>query len=267
MKVAGDPILEADQLTQRFNGRSGSSVVAFQDVSLDIARREFVSVIGPSGCGKSSLLRLIAGLSRPASGVVKVEGQTVSRPGADRGMVFQEYALLPWKTTLNNVGFGLSLKGLPRHEVESKARYFMDLVGLSGSEDKYPHQLSGGMRQRAAVARALANNPKILLMDEPFAAVDAMTRRKLQEDLAALTASEGTTVLFVTHSIEEAIFLSDRIVVLFGSPSRLVEELRIDFPRPRTWSEIVSHPTFVQYQEKLTELIHGQRGTPTEHST
>jgi NitT/TauT family transport system ATP-binding protein len=188
----------------------------------------------------------------------------VSGPGADRGMVFQEYALLPWKTTEANVEFGLRLKGISKDERRKIAHRFIDLVGLKGFEKKYPHQLSGGMRQRAAVARVLANNPIVLLMDEPFAAVDAMTRQRLQEELTAISASERTTVLFVTHSIEEAVFLSNRVVALSGRPGKVIADIRIDLPRPRRWEDLVRDQRFIAYRDELTRCIHGDapvRGT------
>lgn len=239
------------------DARTGAEMEALQDVSMTVEEREFVSVIGPSGCGKSTFLRIVAGLDKPSAGEVVVGGKRVSRPGADRGMVFQEYALLPWKTTEANVEFGLRLKRMPKPERQAITRRFIELVGLKGAEQKYPHQLSGGMRQRAAVARALANNPTILLMDEPFAAVDAMTRQRLQEELTAISAVERTTVLFVTHAIEEAVFLSDRVVVLNGRPGRVVADMRIELARPRRWDEISGTPAFTRYCQQLTSLLYG----------
>ncbi len=250
-------LLHASGICKSHPDAAGNQVRALQDVSVRVDRREFVSVIGPSGSGKSTFLRIVAGLDRPSAGQVKVAGTLVSRPGADRGMVFQEYALLPWKTTQANIEFGPLLKGVPKAERAEIARHFIELVGLQGAERKYPHQLSGGMRQRAAVARALANNPAILLMDEPFAAVDAMTRQHLQEELTAISAAERTTVLFVTHSVEEAVFLSDRVVVLSGRPGRVVADLRIEIDRPRRWSELARDGRFAMYCEQLTSLLHG----------
>jgi NitT/TauT family transport system ATP-binding protein len=242
-----------------FDTVANDNVVALDDVSLSIASHEFVSVIGPSGCGKSTFLRLVAGLDKPTAGEITVSGKKVTGPGADRGMVFQEYALLPWKTTAANIEFGPRLKGLPRAEREAITKRFVELVGLKGFENKYPHQLSGGMRQRAAVARVLANNPTVLLMDEPFAAVDAMTRQHLQEELTAITAHERTTVLFITHAIEEAVFLSDRVVALSGRPGRIVADLTIDLPRPRRWADMVNDSRFAAYRDELTRCIHGNK--------
>ena len=239
-----------------FDTVENDDVMALDGLSLSVRAHEFVSVIGPSGCGKSTFLRIVAGLDRPTSGEITVSGRKVTGPGADRGMVFQEYALLPWKTTEANIEFGLRLKGLPKAERQSITQRFVDLVGLTGFEKKYPHQLSGGMRQRAAVARVLANNPTVLLMDEPFAAVDAMTRQHLQEELTAITAAERTTVLFITHAIEEAVFLSDRVVALSGRPGRIVADLAIDLPRPRKWEDVVRDARFAAYRDQLNQRIH-----------
>jgi NitT/TauT family transport system ATP-binding protein len=239
-----------------FDTVENDHVVALDGLSLAVRAHEFVSVIGPSGCGKSTFLRIVAGLDRPTSGEIVVSGRKVTGPGADRGMVFQEYALLPWKTTEANIEFGLRLKGLARAERQSITQRFVDLVGLTGFEKKYPHQLSGGMRQRAAVARVLANNPTVLLMDEPFAAVDAMTRQRLQEELTAITTVERTTVLFITHAIEEAVFLSDRVVALSGRPGRIVADLAIDLPRPRKWEDVVRDERFASYRDQLNQRIH-----------
>ena len=244
----------------------GEDVEALRDICVTVRHREFVSVIGPSGCGKSTFLRIVAGLDRPSSGEIVVAGKRVSGPGADRGMVFQEYALFPWKTTQTNVEFGLRLKGMPKDERARIAKRFIDLVGLAGFEQKYPHQLSGGMRQRAAVARALANDPKILLMDEPFAAVDAMTRQRLQEELTVISAAAQTTVLFVTHAIDEAVFLSDRVVVLSGRPGHVIGEVEIALPRPRRWDSLVRDARFAEYRETLTRLIHGAHAPVGDHS-
>ncbi|KAB2914298.1 MAG: ABC transporter ATP-binding protein [Hyphomicrobiaceae bacterium] len=248
-----------------FDTVAKDDVVALSGISLSVQAHEFVSVIGPSGCGKSTFLRIVAGLDKPTSGEIFVSGKKVSGPGADRGMVFQEYALLPWKTTEANVEFGLRLKRVPKEKRAVATQRFIDLVGLRGFEKKYPHQLSGGMRQRAAVARVLANNPTVLLMDEPFAAVDAMTRQRLQEELTVITASERTTVLFITHAIEEAVFLSDRVVALSGRPGRIVADMRIDLPRPRQWEELVRDARFIRYRDELTQCIHASADAREEH--
>ncbi|HWB45803.1 MAG TPA: ABC transporter ATP-binding protein [Hyphomicrobiaceae bacterium] len=255
--MASDILVARNISKTYFDSVRNNDVHALQDVSMTVRAHEFVSVIGPSGCGKSTFLRIVAGLDRPTSGEVLVDGRKITRPGADRGMVFQEYALLPWKTTWANIEFGPRLKGIGRKERDAIVRRFVDLVGLTGFEEKYPHQLSGGMRQRAAVARVLANNPAVLLMDEPFAAVDAMTRQRLQEELTAITAVEHTTVLFVTHAIDEAVFLSDRVIALSGRPGRIATDLIIDLPRPRRWEELVRDERFASYRDELTRCIHG----------
>lgn len=255
MADASDILVASAVSKTYFDTVEGNDVLALNDVSLTVRAHEFVSVIGPSGCGKSTFLRIVAGLDRPTSGEVAVRGRKVTGPGADRGMVFQEYALLPWKTTEANVEFGLRLKKMPAGERRAVTQRFIDLVGLTGFEKKYPHQLSGGMRQRAAVARVLANNPAMLLMDEPFAAVDAMTRQRLQEELTAITALERTTVLFITHAIDEAVFLSDRVIALSRRPGRIIANVPIDLPRPRKWDTIVHDARFAEYRDRLTRSI------------
>jgi NitT/TauT family transport system ATP-binding protein len=199
------------------------AVEALRDVDLDFPRGKLTSLLGPSGCGKTTLLKIIAGLLTPAAGTVKIDGRAVTGPGPERAFVFQDFALMPWATVLRNVGFGLELRGVARATREAVARQHIAEVGLTGFENKYPHELSGGMRQRVGLARALAVDAQVLLLDEPFSAVDEQTRRKFQEDLIALRASESKTFIFVTHSIEEAVYISDRIVLLSPRPGRVSE--------------------------------------------
>tara|TARA_B100000927_G_scaffold289322_1_gene285709 strand:+ start:1787 stop:2566 length:780 start_codon:yes stop_codon:yes gene_type:complete len=199
------------------------SLIALQNVSLDIPAAKLTAILGPSGCGKTTLLKVIAGLIKPTSGTVKVRGKEIEGPGPDRALVFQDFALLPWATVLQNVGFGLRARGVPKKEREETSLHYIKEVGLLGFEDKYPHQLSGGMRQRTGLARALTINSDILLMDEPFSAVDEQMRRKLQEDLLNLLKVENKTVIFVTHSIEEAVYLADQVVILSGRPGSVAE--------------------------------------------
>jgi len=213
--------------------------LALADISLTIADGEFVSVLGPSGCGKSTLLYIVGGFVQPSEGSVTVGGAPVTGPGPDRGPVFQEFALFPWKTVLGNVAYGLIEQGLGRAEAEAKARALIALVHLSGYENFYPKELSGGMKQRVAIARTLAYGPSILLMDEPFGALDAHTRTGLQNELLEIWERDRKTVLFVTHSVEEAVFLSDRVVVLTRSPGRIKAEVRIGLPRPRRRAELL----------------------------
>ena len=199
------------------------SLIALQNVSLDIPAAKLTAILGPSGCGKTTLLKVIAGLIKPTSGSVKVRGKEIEGPGPDRALVFQDFALLPWATVLQNVGFGLRARGVPKKERDETSLHYIKEVGLLGFEDKYPHQLSGGMRQRTGLARALTINSDILLMDEPFSAVDEQMRRKLQEDLLNLLKVENKTVIFVTHSIEEAVYLADQVIILSGRPGSIAE--------------------------------------------
>ncbi len=208
-------------------------IVALQDIDLDIAAGEFVCLLGPSGCGKSTLLNAIAGFSLPSSGSISVSGKPVSEPGPDRGMVFQEYALFPWMTVAQNVAFGLEIKKLPRVEITARVAALLASLHLQDFRDRYPKDLSGGMRQRVAIARVLALDPPVLLMDEPFGALDALTRHNLQDELLRIWSELGKTIVFVTHSIEEAIYLADRIVVLSYRPGTIKRDQRVTLPRPR----------------------------------
>jgi NitT/TauT family transport system ATP-binding protein len=243
-------------LTKSFEPTRRQRHLALGDLSLRIAEGEFVSILGPSGCGKSTLLYVVGGFVPPSSGQVIVNGKAVTGPGPDRGPVFQEFALFPWKTVLGNVMYGLLEQGAPKALAESKARALIALVHLAGYEDFYPKQLSGGMKQRVAIARTLAYGPKILLMDEPFGALDAHTRTGLQRELLEIWERDRKTVLFVTHSVEEAVFLSDRVVVLTRSPGRIKAMIDIDLPRPRRRAELLvdrRYQTFVVEIEGLMD--------------
>lgn len=213
-----------------------------------------MAIIGPSGCGKSTFLRIIDGLVPPDSGSVYLGGKEVTGPGKGRGMVFQGFDLFPWRTTLKNVEFGLELLGVPKAERVERSRYFIDLVGLGGFENAYPHQLSGGMQQRVGIARALAVDPEILLMDEPFGSLDVQTRDLLQDELARILERDKKTVLFVTHGIEEAIYLADRILVLSSRPAKIQMTIEVPFSRPRT-DEIKTHPEFLAIRQRVWELL------------
>ncbi|AKH83198.1 ABC transporter ATP-binding protein [Streptomyces sp. CNQ-509] len=239
---------------------SGEEVTAIGDVSFSVDEGEFVSVLGPSGCGKTTVLNIVAGFVTLTEGEVVVDGQAVSGPGPDRGVVFQSHALFPWKTVLGNVVFGLRMKGVPRPERDAKGKEFLELVGLGGFEHKYPHELSGGMQQRLGVARVLANEPAVMLMDEPFASIDAQTRRKLQEDLTRIFEKRRPTVFFVTHDVDEAVFLSDRIVVLSKRPSRVREIVTVDLPRPREWRTALEMPEFREIANRVNELLVDDEG-------
>ena len=231
------------------------AVQALEGVSLTIEAGEFVTFIGPSGCGKTTLLKMIAGLIRPDAGRILIGGRPVEGPGHDRSLVFQDHALMPWTSILRNVAFGLELRGVPKAERQAAARRYIAKVKLTGFEQHYPHQLSGGMQQRAGLARALAVNPRILLMDEPFASVDEQTRRLFQDDLLAVWGEERRTVVFVTHSMEEAVYLSDRVFLISPRPGRLVEVLEVPLPRPRADHGVRGDPGFTRLVERVWDTL------------
>lgn len=247
-------VMEIDQVSRVFHSERGP-VQALSDISYEVRQREFISVIGPSGCGKSTLIRILAGLEVPTSGEVRLDGAAIDGPGADRGMVFQAYTLFPWLTVVGNVMFGMRIKGARRFDAERSALEWLDLVGLTRFADHYPGQLSGGMRQRVAIARALANRPRILLMDEPFGALDAQTRASMQAHLLRIWESVDVTVMFITHDLDEAIYLSDRIVVLGANPGRVLEIIEVPVARPRTHDHLLSGH-FLATKKRLEELIY-----------
>ncbi|MFF0451069.1 ABC transporter ATP-binding protein [Streptomyces sp. NPDC004609] len=250
--------LRIDSLHKAYtDSYSGEEVTAIDDVSFEVEQGEFVSVLGPSGCGKTTVLNIVAGFVRKTGGTVVVDGRPVDGPGPDRGVVFQSHALFPWKTVLGNVVFGLRMRGVPRAERNARGQEFLKLVGLDGFGHRYPHELSGGMQQRLGVARVLANEPAVMLMDEPFASIDAQTRRKLQENLTEIFQERRPTVFFVTHDVDEAVFLSDRIVVLSRRPSRVREIVDVRIPRPRTWQETAELPEFRRTANKVNEFLAG----------
>lgn len=238
-----------------FDLYSGQHITAIQDVSLEVSEGEFVTIVGPSGCGKTTLLNVVAGFIPLTRGEVLLDGRLVQGPGPDRGVVFQSFALFPWKTVLDNVGFGLKMRGLPKAERDHIAREYVALVGLSGFEDRYPHELSGGMQQRVGVARVLANHPEVMLMDEPFASVDAQTRMTLQEELTRIWEAKHPTVLFVTHDVEEAVFLANRVIVLTARPAQVREVVTIDLPRPRAWSALVEDTSYKRLVGRVLSLV------------
>jgi NitT/TauT family transport system ATP-binding protein len=248
--------IEIDQLTIRL-GEGHQAFDAVQQVSLSIAPGEFVCVLGPSGCGKSTLLGALAGHWKPSKGAIQIDGEAVAGPHPDRGLVFQQHTLFPWKKVLDNVAFGLKMKGVKRQERRASARALLDLVGLAGFEDRYPIQLSGGMQQRVEIARVLINQPRVMLMDEPFSALDAQTRLKMQELLLEVWARVKTTVVFITHDIDEALFLADRILVMSPRPGRIIDELRLDFARPRH-PDLVTSPEFMRLKRHCLALLHPQ---------
>ena len=256
--------LEVRGLTKRFETPRGV-VTALDDVSFQVHKRELMCVIGPSGCGKSTLVRILAGLETPSSGEVRVYGEPVSGPGSDRGMVFQGYTLFPWLSVKENVMFGPRMAGKSAFSAEREAREWIDLVGLSKFENAYPHQLSGGMKQRVAIARALANQPRVLFMDEPFGALDAQTRCKMQSYLLDIWKNVDITIVFITHDLDEAVFLSDRILVLDANPGRVHEVVEVPVPRPRSEGQLFD-PTFMATRKHIDGIMHppgsGQKETP-----
>jgi NitT/TauT family transport system ATP-binding protein len=250
--------LVIDGVGRTFPGiRDGAPTVALQPVSLAVADNDFISILGPSGCGKSTLLRIVAGLDTPTTGNVLLDGAKVLGAGADRGMVFQSYTLFPWLTVRQNICFGLREKGMPEAQQDEIARHYLDRTGLAGFAHHYPKMLSGGMQQRTAIARALANDPKILLLDEPFGALDNQTRALMQELLLGIWEAEKKTVLFVTHDIEEAIFVAGRVVVMSARPGRIKAEVAVDLPHPRHYT-MKTAPEFSALKARLTEEIRSE---------
>lgn len=258
-------ILEIRNLVKHFDTAQGK-VLALNNINLDIYRREFVCVIGPSGCGKSTLSRILAGLESYDSGTVLLDGEQVDGPSRDRGMVFQGYTLFPWRTVKQNVMFGLEMSGKGGFTAEQSALQWLDLIGLSSFADAYPHQLSGGMKQRVAIARALVNEPRILLMDEPFGALDAQTRCKMQKHLLEIWRNIDITIFFVTHDLDEAILLADRILVLKAHPGEVQEIIEVPVPRPRSERQLTS-PEFLATRIRLDELIHGNTQEEADHES
>jgi NitT/TauT family transport system ATP-binding protein len=246
--------LRVDGLTKRFGRGDTTDLVVFENLSVAVADLEFLAVIGPSGCGKSTVLRIIDGLETPDAGAVFVDGRPVTAPGPERAMVFQSFDLFPWRTTIDNIAFGMEVRGVPRREQRERARRYIELVGLTGFEDAYPSQLSGGMQQRVGIARALAVQPGILLMDEPFGALDVQTRDVLQDELLRIWQQERKTVIFVTHSIEEALYLADRIIVLSPRPARIQMDIAVPFARPRH-EAIKGDPEFMSLRQEIWQTL------------
>ena len=245
--------LRVEGLSKTFETPKGQ-IRALHELSFDIHRREFITVIGPSGCGKTTLIRILAGLDFPTSGQVLLKGKKVDGPSAEQGMVFQDYTLFPWLTVKKNVMFGLEVKGVGRMRAEAEASEWLEMVGLSKFAEVYPSQLSGGMKQRVAIARSLANRPEILLLDEPFGALDAQTRSSMQAYLLSIWRNVDVTIFFVTHDLDEAIYLSDRILVLRANPGEIDELIEVPVPRPRDPNQFLS-PEFLATKKRLEELI------------
>ncbi|MBE9076065.1 ABC transporter ATP-binding protein [Romeria aff. gracilis LEGE 07310] len=255
------PELDQDQPKLAVSGvyksfqSQGKPLMVLQDIDLEIYPREFTCLVGSSGCGKSTLLNIVAGLMSPSAGKIAVDGRPVTGPGSDRGMVFQTYTLYPWLTVAGNIQFGLRLRGMSRGERRDRVAYYLDVVGLSQFADAYPKQLSGGMKQRVAIARALANDPEVLLMDEPFGALDAQTKEQMQQFLLRLWRQTHTTVLMITHDIEEAIFLSQRVYVMSARPGKIKRTIPIELP-PNRELEIKLDPEFIDIKRDIIQSLH-----------
>jgi len=252
-----------DHVSKIFPHRGGN-FTALKDVNLTIGEREFVAIVGPSGCGKTTLLRIVAGLEAPSAGDVRVGGRPVAGPGPDRAMVFQQFALFPWKTVRENIAFGLKCKNMSWRERNRVVQRYLDLLGMTGTEENYPHQLSGGMQQRVAIARSYAIDPDVLLMDEPFGALDAQTRTVMQEELIRISRVHPRTVLFVTHSVEEAVYLADRVVVLARNPGHVAEIIEVRAVRhAEKWEgqaseDVIQKPSFVHMRAQIWKVLRPQ---------
>jgi NitT/TauT family transport system ATP-binding protein len=257
-----DVLLRVEHLTKTFSTQAGTTL-ALNDINFVTHRREFLCVVGPSGCGKSTLVRILAGLEEPSSGEVLLEGHPVTEPGRDRGMVFQGYTLFPWLTVKKNVMFGPQVNGQSCGDAEREALQWLQLIGLEKFADSYPNQLSGGMKQRVAIVRALANQPRILLMDEPFGALDAQTRCRMQAHLLEIWRKIDVTIVFITHDLDEAIFLADRILVLSAHPGEVQELIDVPVPRPRNSAQMIL-PEFLATRARLEELIHRSKAHADE---
>ncbi|MBI0584515.1 MAG: ABC transporter ATP-binding protein [Methanomassiliicoccus sp.] len=247
--------LSIEHVTKTFPRTGGDELVALENIDIQVKDGEFVCILGPSGCGKTTLLRIIAGLESKTSGTMSLRGKDISEPGSDRGMVFQEFALFPWRTVRRNVEFGLEVKGVPPEERKKVSQKYIDLVGLKGFEDSHPNQLSGGMKQRVGIARALANEPAILLMDEPFGALDAQTRNQMQKELLRIWQETKKTIIFITHSVDEAVFLADRVIVLTTRPGKVKTIHQIELPRPRDRAS----QDFINLRKTILDELEQQR--------
>ncbi len=249
--------LSIDKVSLIFESRKAGQVVALKDLSLDVPDKQFAVIVGPSGCGKSSLLDLIAGLRDASGGHCRIDGATIEKPGPDRGMVFQTYSLFPWLTVRRNIEFGPSINGVSKAERAERTAHYVNAVGLKGFEEAYPTQLSGGMRQRVAIARALANDPEVLLMDEPFGALDSQTRSIMQQLLLDIWEQEHKTVLFVTHDIDEALYLGDVVYVMSARPGRIMDTITVELDRPRDY-DVVTSREFIDLKRRIMSSLHGE---------
>lgn len=252
--MTGAPKLEVKGLHKSYIGKDGSDSLVLSDINLRVPAGQFVCIVGASGCGKTTFVKMVDGLTSITSGQIEVDGTPISGPGPERGFVFQNDSLFPWRTVRDNVLFGIEMQGRPRAAALESCRAMIDLVGLAGYDDYYPHELSGGMRQRVNLARALAMDPEILMMDEPFAALDAQTREIMQRELLKIWEARKKTVLFITHQIDEAIYLADRVLVFGAHPGRIKDDIAIDFPRPRSL-RLKRTPEFIEFTDRIWNLI------------
>lgn len=257
-------LLSIQGVSRTFTSHKGTQTQALLPVDFEVRENDFVTILGPSGCGKSTMLRIVAGLDFPTTGQVLLDGQAIDGPGADRGMVFQSYTLFPWLTVAQNIRFGLREKGMPEAVQKERSDYFIAKVGLRGFENHFPKQLSGGMQQRTAIARALANDPRILLMDEPFGALDNQTRVVMQELLLGIWEAERKTVMFVTHDIDEAIFMANRVAVFSARPGRIKADIAVNLPHPRHYT-VKTSPEFMELKARLTEEIRAEALAAAAH--
>ncbi|MGE3875729.1 MAG: ABC transporter ATP-binding protein [Parvibaculaceae bacterium] len=246
-----------ESLDLRFKAGAGGEIIALNNLSMTIPDKEFAVIVGPSGCGKSSLLDIIAGLKEPSGGACRLDGVPIAGPARERGMVFQNYSLFPWLTVLKNVEFGPSLQGRPAGETTERARYYVNAVGLSSFENAYPNQLSGGMKQRVAIARSLANDPEVILMDEPFGALDSQTRAVMQQLLLGIWEKEQKTILFVTHDIDEALYLGEKVYVMSARPGRIIDTIPVGFAHPRSYA-LSTEPAFVELKRRIQHSLHAE---------
>jgi NitT/TauT family transport system ATP-binding protein len=251
------PELESTNIQMEYIRRDGSVVRAIDDLTLAIEPGEFVSIVGPSGCGKTTFLKIVNGLLTPSGGTLLVRGRRIEQKSRDRAMVFQESSLFPWYSVARNIGYGLECQRVPKSEIQKRVEPFIDMVGLAGFERHYPYELSGGMQQRANLARALVVDPAVLLMDEPFAALDAQTREMMQSELLDIWEQTNKTVLFITHQISEAIYLSDRVIVMSARPGRIIADIAVDIPRPRTLA-VKRTDEFLRCEDEVWGLIESQ---------
>lgn len=257
-KIRFDKVTKTFPIRDDTKKRGTKEFTAVKDIHFTVKEGEFITLVGPSGCGKSTLLDLLGGLTKPTSGRILIDGKEISGPGLDRGTVFQQYALFPWKSARGNIEFGLEAKGVPKREWKEQGNYYLDLVGLKKFADRYPHELSGGMKQRVAIARSLAFNPDVLLLDEPFAALDAQTRETLQTELLRIWEKTGKTIIFITHGIDEAVYLGQRVVILTANPGSVKKIVDIPLSNRLEVADIHANPEFVKARHEVWNLLHEQ---------